>query len=465
MTISTHGIQDLATAPGASPTTPPAGKPSRRRLPMAAVVAGSLVSGLLTAFALVAAPVVPATEASLTGAVLCGFAVGWVVLAVLSARFTAQPQRWAVVPAVVLGAGSLVLWGLGASAHPGADWVWPPILLALAAWMVTRVRRHLDSRGSRWLLYPVIGTMGLAAIGGAYQTLGTATAPTTTMPGRLVDVGGHRLHLSCTGSGAPTVVVQAGGGEMAASLGWITPAVARDTTICVYDRAGRGWSEDAGSPQDAVAISTDLSTLLHRAGVPGPYVVAGHSFGGLYTLTFAARHPQDVAGMVLIDSTAPHDVDPIDGPAATGAYDVAGRAAALVAGGARLGLGRLYSAIATTDLPAREQAQHRASTATAATLGSTVEEYARANTSMEQAASLRDFGDKPLMVLSATVGNGAGWEGKQERLAALSTDSVHRSVDGASHDALVGDETHAATTSRAILEVVAAVRHGQPLSR
>ncbi len=104
------------------------------------------------------------------------------------------------------------------------------------------------------------------------------------MPGRLVDVGGHRLHLSCTGSGSPTVVLEAGGGAMAANLGWITPAVAHDTTICVYDRAGRGWSEDADAPQDAVAISTDLHTLLQRAGVPGPYVIAGHSFGGLYAL-------------------------------------------------------------------------------------------------------------------------------------------------------------------------------------
>ncbi len=84
---------------------------------------------------------------------------------------------------------------------------------------------------------------------------------------------------------------------------------------------------------------------------------------------------------------------------------------------------------------------------------------------MVEAASLRDFADKPLMVLSAGVGSDADWPQKQERLAALSTDSVHRVVDGASHAALVGDEAHAATTSQAILEVVSAVRTGQPLSR
>ena len=84
---------------------------------------------------------------------------------------------------------------------------------------------------------------------------------------------------------------------------------------------------------------------------------------------------------------------------------------------------------------------------------------------MVEAASLRDFADQPLMVLSAGVGSAADWPQKQERLAALSTDSVHRVIDDASHEALVGDETHAATTSQAILEVVSAVRTGQPLSR
>jgi len=187
-----------------------------------------------------------------------------------------------------------------------------------------------------------------------------------------------------------------------------------------------------------------------------------------YTLTYAANHPDDVAGMVLIDSTSPRYGE-VDGatvhPAPAGSYDIVGRVTAVISSVARLGLGRMFAAIAPADLPPREQAQVKASTATAATLRSTLEEYARANASMVQAASLRDFSNKPLMVLSAGVGSAADWPQKQERLAALSTDSVHRVVDGASHEALVGEETHAATTSRAILEVVSAVRTGQPLSR
>ncbi len=81
------------------------------------------------------------------------------------------------------------------------------------------------------------------------------------------------------------------------------------------------------------------------------------------------------------------------------------------------------------------------------------------------AASLQDFGDKPLVVLSAGVGSDAEWPQKQQRLAALSTDGVHRVVDGASHEGLVGDPVHALTTGRAILEVVASIRTDQPLSR
>ena len=435
---------------------------------MAMVVIGSAVVGFLAAAALVIAPVVPATESAMTGAVLCGFAIGWAALVALSTRLTDQPQRWAGVPAVVLGAGGVALLAVGSAAHPAVDWVWPPVLFGLALWLTVRVRHDVASRAARWLLYPVVGAMGLAAVGGAYQTVGSAVdSSSIAMPGRLVDVGGHRLHLSCAGSGSPTVVVEAGGGEMAANLGWVTTAVSPDTTTCVYDRAGRGWSEDADSPQDAVAISTDLDTLLHRAGVPGPYVIAGHSFGGLYALTFAARHPDEVAGMVLIDSTAPHydgaDIPP--NAAGPGSYDVVRRFSALTSSVARLGVGRLFAVLAVPDLPSPERDQVRVSTAMPGTFRSTIEEYLRANDSMREAGSLRGIGEKPLVVLSAGVGSAADWPQKQQRLATLSTDGVYRVVDGATHDSLVGDPVHAAITSRAILEVVDSVRTGAPLSR
>jgi hypothetical protein len=187
-------------------------------------VAGSLATGLVAAALLVAAPFIPAEESALTGAVLAGFALGWAMLAALSMRLTDQPQRWAMAPALLMGLGAVLLVGIGSSVSEAINWAWPPTMLALAIWMIVRVRRRLRSRSGRRLLYPVIAMLVLASLGGGYQTLREATdANAYPMPGQLIDVGGHRLHLSCTGSGSPTVVLEPGGGEMSSNLGWTPP--------------------------------------------------------------------------------------------------------------------------------------------------------------------------------------------------------------------------------------------------
>jgi pimeloyl-ACP methyl ester carboxylesterase len=432
------------------------------------MVAGSLGTGLVAALLLVAAPFIPATESGVTGAVLCGFALGWALLAGLSVRFTDQPQGWAAVPALVMGVGGLLLLGWGSSAQTVLNWVWPPVMLAVAIWMIVGVHRRLRSRTGRWLLYPVIAVLGLAAIGGGYQTVREATdARAYPMPGRLIDVGGHRLHLNCTGTGSPTVVLEPGGGEMSANLGWITPAVAQDTRVCVYDRAGRGWSEPASTPQDGLQIATDLHTLLHHGGVPGPYVLAGHSFGGLYVLTFADRYPDEVTGLVLVDSTAPKPAatTATPSPGATGSYDALGRVSALASISAPLGLTRLYGQLATGDLPPRSAGEVRASIATASNLRSTIDEYVQASSSVHQAAALTDFGAKPLVVLTAGTGHDAAEIAVQNRLAALSTNSAHRTIAGASHEGLIGEKKYAAATTQTILDVVTSVRSAAPLAK
>jgi pimeloyl-ACP methyl ester carboxylesterase len=287
------------------------------------------------------------------------------------------------------------------------------------------------------------------------------------MPGQLIDVGGHRLHLNCTGSGSPTVVLQPGAGEMSSNMGWIAPAVARTARVCVYDRAGRGWSEPADTPQDATQIATDLHTLLQRGHVPGPYVLAGHSFGGLYTLTFAARYPNEVAGMVLVDSTAPASTAKPRTASRydAGSYDVLGRVSALISSTARLGLGRLYGQVAVGGLPPRSEGEVRANVATASNLRSTIDEYVQANASTQEAAALRGFGDKPLVVLTAGIGSDATHLADQNHLATLSTNSAHRVIAGADHEALIGDKKYAAATTQAMLDVVSSVRSGRPLGR
>jgi pimeloyl-ACP methyl ester carboxylesterase len=419
------------------------------------IVAGSLVTGLVVGLLLVAAPFIPAKESQLTGALLCGFALGWAMLAVLSVRFSDQPQRWAAAPALFMGLGGLLLAVFGSKAHEVLSWLWPPALLALVVWMATRAHRELHSRTRQWLIYPVIAMLALAAVGGGYQTVsGALDEGDLTMPGQLIDVGGHSLHLSCSGSGGPTVVLEPGAGETSSAFRWIAPAVARDTRVCVYDRAGRGWSDPADTPQDAAQIANDLHTLLQRGQVPGPYVLAGHSFGGLYVLTFAARFPDEVAGMVLVDPTAPaSDATQVKSPDNDGSYDIMRRVSALLSSSARLGLGRLVGL------------DYGSVTVAVSHLQSTIDEYTHTAASTRQAAALGAFGDKPLVILIAGTGSDAAWIAAREDLATLSTNSVHRVIDGANHQQLVTDESAAATTTRAVLDVVKSIRNDEPLVR
>jgi len=433
------------------------------------VVAASLGIGLVAALLLGAAPFISPEEDDVTGAVLCGFALGWAALALLSVRLTDQPQRWAAVPAVFMGVCGLLLIGFGTTVREVLNWVGPPALLALVVWMAVQAHRHLRSWTRRWLLYPVFAVLLLAAVGGGYQTVREAAdANAYSMPGQLIDVGGHRLHLHCTGSGSPTVVLQPGGGDFSSAMAWIAPAVARSTRVCVYDRAGRGWSEPARGPQDATQIAADLHTLLQRGDVPGPYVLAGHSFGGLYILTYADLYPDEVAGMVLIDSTNP--ATKADPERATGygkgSHDaLSDRAAAVGAAAARVGLVRLLGSFEYGELPAHSRDEVRAKTATADYAAGWIDEFLQANASGVEAARLTNFGDKPLVVLTAGAETDATHDAAQNKLASLSTNSSHRVVEGASHAGLIFDEQYAKTTTRAVLDVVDSVRSAAPLAR
>lgn len=139
-----------------------------------------------------------------------------------------------------------------------------------------------------------------SADGGFYRQI--------TPPGRLIDVGGFRLHINCQGRGEPTVILDSGAGGF--SLEWVTiqRAIAPVTRVCSWDRAGYAWSDMGPLPRTSKRIVKELKTLLERAGVPGPYILAGHSFGGFTAQYFARRYPQDTAGLLLIDSSHPEQV-------------------------------------------------------------------------------------------------------------------------------------------------------------
>jgi pimeloyl-ACP methyl ester carboxylesterase len=131
----------------------------------------------------------------------------------------------------------------------------------------------------------------------------TAIAP----PGRLVDVGGFRLHIHCSGDGSPSIVLDAALGGSSLSWSLVQPELAKVSRVCSYDRAGFGWSEAGPMPRTAGRIADELRTLLERGGVPPPYLLVGHSFGGLVTLIFAKRFCRDTAGLVLVDPAHAED--------------------------------------------------------------------------------------------------------------------------------------------------------------
>ena len=125
--------------------------------------------------------------------------------------------------------------------------------------------------------------IGLALVGAIYEFVEEAAdAKTYPPPGQLVDVGGHRLHINCTGTGSPTVIIEAGLGDWLTGWAWVQPEVAKTTQVCTYDRAGYGWSDPYPLPRNAEQFAKELHTLLHEANIPGPYVLVGHSLGGTH---------------------------------------------------------------------------------------------------------------------------------------------------------------------------------------
>jgi pimeloyl-ACP methyl ester carboxylesterase len=423
--------------------------PGRRgRSPVPAILA-SVVLGLGLAIGLVLILAASASEASITGSVLIAFGIGWGLTTLLTARFSSQPQSWTRVPGALLaaiGLGLLVVQP-GPASMDVLGWVWPPAIALLGVWMVARVRRQLRG-GGRWLVLPVIATLLLFAVGGGIVTVSAATgqgaSPTS---GRLVDVGEHRLYIDCIGSGSPTVVFQAGLGESSTYWARIAQAVAGSTTVCVYDRASHGRSDEAAMPQDGIAIATDLHSLLERAGVPGPYVLVGHSSGGPYVRVFAARYPDEVAGMVLLDA------QPADAFTALPDYPATYQGLRLAYGLgpslARVGLlGVLLGVPADQSTPTAARGAR--------------DELAVLPAALRQAQALVTLGDRPLVVLTAGAGQQAGWLAAQDAMASLSSSSAHRVVATATHTSVISGVDAPAST-QAILDVLEAIRTGTAL--
>lgn len=424
------------------------------------IVVGSLLTGLAVAGLLTLVVFAGADEPVITGSALLGFGLGWAMLAVLSSRMTDRPQRWAVVPAAVMGVTGLALLVLtpGDAGLTAAGWVWPPVLLALAVWIGVHAHRSRQPRSGRWALYPVVVLMAAAAVGGMVETVALASDERLDdVPGQLYDVGGRRLHLDCTGSGSPTVVLQSGQGTISAHWSLIAPAVSRTTRVCAYDRAGQAWSHDVPRAQDAHEAIADLETLLHVAGESEPYVLVGHSIGVAHAMTYAARYGEQVAGMVLLDGSDLYKT-PADTPVDAGSPGLA----ALLPSFARMGVGQLLPA-SDTDLPEAAAAQAEAFGESPRGWRSFRDDFATMPGLFAEAQKLTTLGDKPLVVLTATGEVQAdGFTEAHDRMAALSTNSSHRFTD-TTHAGVLDDERGADAATRAIADVVRSIRTGSDL--
>lgn len=140
--------------------------------------------------------------------------------------------------------------------------------------------------------------------------MGSQNRPNLAPPGQIVDVGGFRLHAVVCGQGAPTVVLEPALGGYALQYAHIQSAVSAFTRVIAYDRAGQGWSDASPNPRTPVHLAGELKMLLNRLDLQPPYILVGHSFGGMLTRIYAGLHPEEVAGMVLIDSTHENEYDP-----------------------------------------------------------------------------------------------------------------------------------------------------------
>jgi pimeloyl-ACP methyl ester carboxylesterase len=291
---------------------------------------------------------------------------------------------------------------------------------------------HWLGRLARFFLLTMLVLMGSGALYEAIASRGDAQR--FAAPGQLVEVDGHLMHLDVQGSGGPTVVLEAGLGEMSVDWRLVQPELATFSRVVAYDRAGLGWSEPGPQPRTAARIADELHAALHNAGVPGPYVLVGHSIGAKNARMFAARYPDETAGLVLVDGRS-EDMDAFYGVEGMQSDLTKMRIMYAVFGFLdRIGVVRLFGPELMSGQSAGMAAlgpEHLAVYAHFAGRSSTAEtslaEYMawqQSNAELTQAGT--SLGGLPLVVLThgepmPTEAEEAAWQAAQARQASLST--------------------------------------------
>lgn len=318
-------------------------------------------------------------------------------------------------------------------------------------------------QAARWFLWPaaVLAAAGLAST--AYQAAGEALDRRRyPPPGTMADVGGRCLHFTETGAGSPAVVLIAGTGGNTLDWAGFQRELAADLRVCAYDRAGYGWSGPPGRGQRGLDdLAWELRAGLHAAGIEPPWVLVGHSLGGIIARRVAAWYPGEVAGMVLIDSSHEDQARRLRAEGLWRNPPVATARAVLHRGTQILGVRRLMSGAGCTKVNepiTRGVPPELVPAALAAGL-----------TSRHRRAAVRELllmtrshgtppslGSLPVAVLTA-AGQGGAWDAMQAELAAISTASTHI-VAGHGGHVLYRDNPQ--LVAAAIRDVVARARAG-----
>jgi pimeloyl-ACP methyl ester carboxylesterase len=312
----------------------------------------------------------------------------------------------------------------------------------------------------KWLFRLFILTVGLMMVGAIYESLSESSDTRAyPPPGQMVDVGGFRLHINCTGKGSPTVVIDAGWGDSSASWGWVQPEVAKTTRICTYDRAGMGWSDVGLQPRTAREFAKELRALLAKANELGPYVLVGHSLGGHTMRVYAHDYLVEVSGLVLIDAQALPKSDiatfkPAPKPGGT----------SLPVLMARIGVVRLLAGLlgSVQNLPDRDKQAYAASAATPRFVQTFLDEGMGISEGGAQAKAVTTLGALPLIVLSRGKDQDPDWAASQVSFLQLSTNSQQLFADRSGHRIMI-EQPEAAVAS--IVKMVELVRREEKIWR
>lgn len=267
-------------------------------------------------------------------------------------------------------------------------------------------------------------------------------------PGQMVDVGGYKMHINCTGQGSPTVIL--GGGSMENSLFWagIQPEVARYTRVCSYDRAGSGWSEPSLQPRTATIMAEELHTLLVNAHIEGPYVLVGHSLGGMLMRVYTHNYPDEVVGMILVDSLHEEQIVRLPEIQKRLLQESIGQLRRLTWLSSTGMMALVPQMFPNPGIPDDAYTQLQATTATSEIIETNVAELEVMEASLNEVVALRitSFGDLPLIVLSAgrketlpSLSDAENqqrweeWQALQSELVALSSDSKQIIAEQSGH--------------------------------